>query len=76
MAEAILKDQKRIMPACAYLEGEFGIKGYYMGVPCILGDKGVEKVVEFKLTEEEQVMFDKSFQSVKSLVDGMINLSF
>ena len=76
MAESVLKDQKRIMPTCAYLNGEFGVKGYYMGVPCILGDKGVEKVVEFKLTEEEQAMMDKSVASVKTLVDGMKNLSF
>ena len=76
MAESILKDQRRILPTCAYLNGEFGVKGYYMGVPCILGEGGVEKVVEFRLTEEEQEMMDKSVASVKSLVDGMINLHF
>jgi len=71
MAESILKDQKRILPTCAYLNGEFGVKGYYMGVPCILGESGVEKIVEFRLNEEEQAMMDKSVASVKSLVDGM-----
>jgi len=71
MAESILKDQKRILPACAYLNGEFGVKGYYMGVPCILGEIGIEKIVEFKLNEEEQAMMDKSVASVKSLVDSM-----
>jgi malate dehydrogenase len=71
MAESILKDQKRILPTCAYLNGEFGVKGYYMGVPCILGENGVEKIVEFKLNEEEQAMMDKSVASVKGLVDSM-----
>lgn len=71
MAESILKDQKRILPTCAYLNGEFGVKGYYMGVPCILGENGVEKIVEFKLNDEEQAMMDKSIESVKSLVDSM-----
>ncbi|HEX2767648.1 MAG TPA: malate dehydrogenase [Geobacteraceae bacterium] len=71
MAESILKDQKRILPTCAYLNGEFGVKGYYMGVPCILGENGVEKIVEFKLNDEEQAMMDKSVESVKSLVDSM-----
>ena len=71
MAESILKDQKRILPTCAYLNGEFGVKGYYMGVPCIMGENGVEKIVEFKLNEEEQAMMDKSVASVKGLVDSM-----
>lgn len=71
MAESILKDQKRILPACAFLNGEFGVKGYYLGVPCILGENGVEKIVEFKLNAEEQAMMDKSVASVKSLVDSL-----
>ncbi len=71
MVESILKDQKRVLPSCVYLNGEFGIKGYFLGVPCILGAKGVEKVIEFKLNAEEQAMMDKSLAAVKSLVDTL-----
>ncbi|WP_432821934.1 malate dehydrogenase [Trichloromonas sp.] len=71
MAESILKDQKRVLPVCALLKGEFGVKGFYVGVPCILGAKGIEKVVEFKLNAEEQAMFDNSVAAVKELVGSM-----
>ncbi len=71
MAESILKDQKRVLPTCVYLKGEFGIKGYYVGVPCVLGEKGVERIIEFKLDAEEQAMMDKSVAAVKSLVDSL-----
>jgi len=71
MAEAILRDQKRLLPVCALLNGEFGVKGYYVGVPCVIGAGGVEKVLEFSLDAEEQAMFDKSVTAVKDLVDGM-----
>ncbi|WP_305045762.1 malate dehydrogenase [Geoalkalibacter sp.] len=71
MAESILKDQKRVLPTCVYLNGEFGIKGYYVGVPCVLGANGVEQIVEFALNEEEQAMMDKSLAAVKSLVDSL-----
>ena len=71
MAESILKDQKRVLPTCAFLQGEFGVKGYYVGVPCILGEKGIESIVEFSLDAEEQAMMDKSVAAVKSLVDSM-----
>ena len=71
MAESILGDQKRVLPTCAYLQGEFGVKGYYVGVPCVLGEKGIEKIIEFKLDAEEQAMMDKSVAAVKSLVDSM-----
>ena len=54
MAEAIIYDEKRVLPVCAYLNGEFGVKGYYVGVPAVLGAKGVEKVIEFALNDEEQ----------------------
>jgi malate dehydrogenase len=69
MAESILKDQKRILPCAAYLEGEYGIKGLYVGVPVVLGAKGVEKVIEVKLTAEEKAALDKSAAAVKELVD-------
>ena len=71
MVESILKDQKRVLPSCVYLNGEFGIKGYFVGVPCVLGAKGVEKIVEFKLNAEEQALMDKSLAAVKSLVDTL-----
>lgn len=71
MAESILKDQKRVLPTCAYLNGEFGVKGYYVGVPCVLGEKGIERILEFKLDAEEQEMMNKSVAAVKGLVDSM-----
>ena len=69
MAEAYLKDQKRVMPCAALLEGEYGIKGYYMGVPVQIGQGGVEKVFQIELTAAEKAMFQKSFESVKKTVD-------
>jgi malate dehydrogenase len=69
MAESYLKDKKRVLPCAAFLEGEYGIKGYYMGVPVTIGAKGVEKIHQLDLTPEEKAMFEKSFQSVKKTVD-------
>jgi malate dehydrogenase len=71
MVEAVLHDQKRLLPACALLNGEFGVTGYYVGVPCILGAGGIEKVVEFELTPEEQAMFEHSVEEVKKLVESL-----
>ncbi len=71
MAESILKDQKRVLPTCVYLNGEFGVKGYYVGVPCVLGANGVERILEFKLDAEEQEMMNKSVAAVKGLVDTL-----
>ena len=71
MAESILKDQKRVMATCALLKGEFGVDNYYVGVPCVLGAAGVEKIIEFKLDEAEQAMFDNSVTAVKELVGSM-----
>jgi malate dehydrogenase len=71
MAESILKDQKRVLPTCCMLQGEFGVSGYYVGVPAVLGEKGVEKIIQFKLDAEEQAMMDKSVAAVKGLVDSM-----
>jgi malate dehydrogenase len=71
MAEAILKDQKRVIPVCALLEGEYGVNGYFAGVPCVIGAGGVERVVELELSREEQEMFDESVSHVKELVDGL-----
>lgn len=67
MAEAILKDKKKILPCAVYLEGEYGIKGYYVGVPCKLGSKGLEQIVEIKLTAEEDAALKKSAAAVQEL---------
>ena len=71
MTESILKDQKRVLPTCCFLQGEFGVNGYYVGVPAVLGEKGVEQIIEFTLDAEEQAMMDKSVAAVKSLVDSL-----
>ncbi len=76
MAEAIIYDEKRLLPVCAYLQGEFGVDGYYVGVPAVLGATGVEKVVEFALDEEEQSAIDNSINAVKILVADMERLGF
>jgi malate dehydrogenase len=65
MVEAIVDDQKRVFPVCAYLNGEYGQKGIYLGVPVKLGKKGVEKVIEIKLNAEEKKLLDTSAESVK-----------
>ena len=67
MVEAILKDKKKILPAAAYLEGEYGVNGLYVGVPCKLGSSGVEQVVEVKLTAEETAALHKSADAVREL---------
>jgi malate dehydrogenase len=71
MAEAVLRDQKRVLPVCALLRGEFGVDNYYVGVPCVLGAGGVEKVIEFALDDKEQAMFDNSVNAVKKLIDAL-----
>ena len=76
MAEAILRDEKRVLPACAFLNGEFGVKGYYVGVPAVLGSNGVEKIIDFALNEEEKTSFDKSVNAVKNLIESMEKLGF
>ncbi|MBW1981707.1 MAG: malate dehydrogenase [Deltaproteobacteria bacterium] len=68
MAESILKDQKRILPCAAYCDKEYGVGGYFVGVPVMLGGAGVEKVIEIELTPEEKAAFDRSVAAVKELV--------
>ncbi|HTZ94990.1 MAG TPA: malate dehydrogenase [Terriglobales bacterium] len=68
MVEAILKDKHKILPCAAYLEGEYGIKGLFVGVPVKLGAKGIEQIIEIKLTAEEQAALNKSAEAVKELV--------
>ncbi|HZV47740.1 MAG TPA: malate dehydrogenase [Thermodesulfovibrionales bacterium] len=71
MVKSILLDEKRVLPCAAFLNGEYGIKDIYMGVPVILGEKGVEKIVEVKLTKEEKAQFRKSSATVKKLVEKL-----
>ncbi|MCM3611461.1 malate dehydrogenase [Planococcus sp. MERTA32b] len=68
MAEAIIKDQRRVLPAIAYLEGEYGMDGIYLGVPTILGAGGIEKIFEIDLNEEEKALLIKSAESVKAVM--------
>ena len=68
MAEAYLKDQKRVLPCAAHVDGAYGLDGFYVGVPTVIGGGGVEKVVEIKLNKDEQAMFDNSVEAVKGLV--------
>ncbi|MEL7347100.1 MAG: malate dehydrogenase [Pseudomonadota bacterium] len=70
MAEAYLKDQRRVLPAAAWVDGMYGQKGIYVGVPVVIGAAGVEKVVEISLDEAEQAMLDKSIDAVKGLVEA------
>lgn len=67
MVEAILKDKKKILPCAAYLQGEYGIHGLYVGVPCKLGARGLEQIIEIKLTADEQAALQKSADAVKEL---------
>jgi malate dehydrogenase len=69
MAESYLKDKKRVLPCAALLEGEYGVRGYYMGVPVVIGSGGIEKILEVDLTPDEKQMFQRSFESVKKTVD-------
>ncbi|NMA99563.1 MAG: malate dehydrogenase [Phyllobacteriaceae bacterium] len=70
MAESYLKDKKRVMPSAAYLDGEYGVKGTYVGVPVIIGEGGVEKVVEIDLNSAEQKAFEKSVAAVEGLIEA------
>ncbi|WP_406676610.1 malate dehydrogenase [Moorella sp. ACPs] len=76
MMEAVLHDEKRLLPVCAYLQGEYSVDGYYVGVPAILGKDGVEKIIEITLNEEEQKMFASSVAAVVKLVEDLIRLGF
>ena len=68
MVEAILKDKKKILPCAAYLEGEYGLQGLFVGVPCKLGTRGIEQIIEIKLTPQEKAALEKSAGAVKELV--------
>ena len=70
MAESYLKDKKRILPCAAYVKGEFGVKDIYVGVPCVIGEGGVEKIISLTLMPDEQAMLNKSVDSVLGLIDA------
>ena len=70
MAESYLRDKKRVLPCAAWLNGEYGVKNLYVGVPVVIGAKGVERIVELELNSAEQEMFEKSASAVKGLVDA------
>ncbi len=70
MAEAFLKDQKRVLPCAAYVDGALGLKGMYVGVPTVIGAGGIERIIDIQMTKDEQAMFDSSVNAVKGLVDA------
>lgn len=74
MVEAIVRDKKRLIPCAAYCDKEYGVGGFYVGVPVVLGNGGVERIVELELTESEQAAFQKSVDAVKELVEVMAGL--
>ncbi len=74
MVEAIIRDKKRLLPCAAYCDKEYGVGGYYVGVPVVLGTGGVERIIELKLTETEKAAFQKSVDAVKGLVSTMAKL--
>ncbi len=74
MAEAYLKDQKRVLPCAAWVDGALGLKGMYVGVPTVIGAGGIEKVIDINLNKDEQAMFDSSVDAVKGLVEACIGI--
>ena len=68
MAESYLKDKKRVLPAAAYLTGQYGVKDMFIGVPIVIGASGVERIVEVELNDDEKAMFKKSIESVDGLI--------
>jgi len=75
MVEAVIKNTKRILPVCAYLNGEYGRKDIYLGVPVKLGRQGVEEIVELKLTNEEKKALDRSAEAVRAGIASLKALS-
>jgi malate dehydrogenase len=74
MVEAVVRDKKRLIPCAAYCDQEYGVGGYYVGVPVVLGAGGVERIVQLQLTEQEQADFQKSINAVRELVQKMNEL--
>jgi malate dehydrogenase len=75
MAESFMRDKKRVVPCAAYLNGEYGVKDLYVGVPVVIGAKGVERVVEIELNGAERSMFERSVDSVRGLVDACVKIA-
>jgi malate dehydrogenase len=74
MAESFLKDKKRVLPCAAYLQGEYGIRDRYLGVPVVIGAKGIERIIELDLNKSERAMFDNSVKAVDGLVDACLSI--
>ena len=70
MAEAVINDSKRVMACAAYLDGEFGISGYFLGVPVVLGENGIERIIEFKLTDDEKQDLQQSVDVVAKQMEA------
>jgi malate dehydrogenase len=75
MVEAIVRDQKRIFPVCAWLQGEYGMNDIYLGVPVILGKNGIEKIIELQLNSAEKALLAESAEAVKSVMDVLDNMN-
>jgi malate dehydrogenase len=75
MAESYLRDKKRVLPCAAYLNGEYGVRGLYVGVPVVIGARGVERIVEIELDRQERASFDKSVGAVRGLVDACLKIA-
>ena len=75
MAESYIKDKRRVLPCAAYLNGEYGVKGMYVGVPVVIGANGIEKIVEIDLNAAERTMFQKSVESVKGLIEACTKIA-
>ena len=74
MAESYIKNLKKVLPCAAYLNGEYGVKNIYAGVPVIIGNTGIEKIVELKLSKEEKANFDTSIKAVKELFKAAVRI--
>ena len=72
--EAYLKDKKRVLPCAAYVDGQYGLDGMYVGVPTVIGAEGIERVVEIDMNADEKAMFDHSVDAVKGLVEACIGI--
>jgi malate dehydrogenase len=75
MVEAIVKDQRRVVPVCAWLQGEYGLSDIYLGVPVVLGKNGIERIIELDLTDDEKALLSDSAKAVKDVMNVLDNMS-
>jgi malate dehydrogenase len=75
MAESYLRDKKRVLPCAANLKGEYGVSDRYIGVPVVIGSKGVERIIEIDLNKAERQMFDKSVDAVNGLIEACLKIA-